>query len=113
MTSGATGITIHQVDKSRALKRRTPVRAPDDCVVARCTSGCRGTRDTKVGKLYGAIFGRQDISALNVAVNDALIVQVHETLENLRDIDSYEILRKLSESFANIVQRTVLAESGG
>jgi len=45
-------------------------------------------------------------------VDNALVVQVHETLEDLRDIDSDEVLGELSESFANVVQRTVLAESG-
>lgn len=44
-------------------------------------------------------------------MDDALIVQVHETLEDLRDIDSDEVLRELSETFANVVQRAVLAES--
>ena len=71
------------------MKRRTPVRAPDDSVVPCCASGCRATRNTKVGKLDGAIFSRQDVSVLDVAVNDALIVQIHETVEDLRDMDSY------------------------
>ena len=84
--------------------RRTPVGTPDHSVVARSTGRRRIARDTKVRKLDGAIFGRQDISAFNVAVDDALIVQVHETLEDLRDIDSDKILWELSESFANVVQ---------
>ena len=37
----------------------------------------------------GASFGHQDVSVLDVAVDDALIVQIHETIEDLRDIDSY------------------------
>ena len=93
-------------------RHRTPVGTPDNSVITCCASGCRIARDTKVGKFDGAIFGCQDICALNVAVNDALIMQVHETLEDLRDIDSDEILWELSESFANVVQRAVLAESG-
>ena len=43
---------------------------------------------------------------------DALIVQVHETLEDLRDIDSDEVLWELSKSLANVVQRAILAKSG-
>jgi hypothetical protein len=38
-------------------------------------------------------------------VDDALIVLVHETLKDPRNADSYEVLRELSESFANIVQK--------
>ncbi len=83
---------------------RTPVRAADDGVVAGSAGCCGAARDTKVSEFDSAIFGRQDVGALDVAVDDALVVQVHEALEDLRDIDSYEVLRELSESFANVMQ---------
>jgi hypothetical protein len=79
ITSGATGLCDASVDTrvDKAWGGRTPVGAPDDSVVARSASRCRIARDTKVGKLDGTIFGCQDVGALDVAVNNALIVQVH------------------------------------
>ena len=89
---------------------RTPVWAPDDGIIACRASGSRIARDTKVGEFDSAIFGRQDVGALDISVDHTLVVQVHETLEDLRDIDRDEVFWELSKSFANVMQRAVLAE---
>lgn len=41
-------------------------------------------RDTEVGELDAAVLIRQDVGSLDVAVDDSLLVQVNETLEDLR-----------------------------
>jgi hypothetical protein len=55
---------------------RTPVWTPDDRIITCCAGGSRITRDTEIGELHCAIFGRQDASvgALDVSVDHTLVV---------------------------------------
>lgn len=69
-------------------------------------------RDTKVSKLHAPVFVREDVRALDVTVDDTLIVEVHEPFEDLRDIYCNECFRELAEFLANVVQGAVLAEPG-
>ena len=77
----------------------------------KCARELRG--DAKVGKLDGAVLGGEDVRALDVAVDDALVVEVYEAVEDLRDVDRDEVLGELAEALADVVQRAVLAESAG
>lgn len=81
----------------------TPIRAADYHVVI-CRTGSGFTGDTKICEFDASVLVRKDVCALNIAMDDTLIVQVHETLENLRNIDSNQILRKLSKLLANVMQ---------
>ena len=88
----------------------TPVRTADDFIVATCPRR-RGACDSKVRQLHASVFVRQDIGTFDVAVDHTLIVQVHQTLQDLRDVHGNEWFGKLAEALAYVVQRAILAES--
>ena len=88
----------------------TPIGTPNHRVVA-CARR-RAARDTEVRKFDRAVFRRQNIRALDIAMNDTLIMQVYQPLKDLRDIYSDKVFGKLAEALAYIVQRAVLAEPG-
>lgn len=56
----------------------------------------RASRDPKVGKLYRSVLGGEDIGALDVTVDDTLVVEVVKALENLGNVNTDQILRKLA-----------------
>jgi hypothetical protein len=91
--------------------RLTPVWAPYDRIIASGAGGGSITRDAKVGEFDSAIFGRQDVGALDITVDDTLVMEVYKTIENLRYVDGDQVFWELSESLADVVQRAVLAES--
>ena len=53
---------------------RTPVWTPDDRIITSCAGGSCIARDTEIGELHCAIFGRQDVGALDVSVDHTLVV---------------------------------------
>jgi hypothetical protein len=76
ITSGATGC-LSQIRCVACVvweTLRTPVRAPNDSIIACCAGGCRVARDTKVGEFDGAIFGCQDVGTLDVSMDYTLVV---------------------------------------
>lgn len=64
---------------------------------------------TEVGQLYQPLLGCQDVGALDVAVDDTLLVQVQQAVEDLGHVEGDEVFRKLAEVLADAVQRPVLA----
>src|SRR4051794_20294770 len=59
----------------------------------------RAGRDAKVSKLDGAVLGRQDVGTLDISVNNTLIVEILQTLEDLRHVHTDEIFRELPVGF--------------
>ena len=88
----------------------TPVRTADDFIVATCASR-RGACDSEVRQLHASVFVRQDIGTFDVAVDNTLVVQVHQTFQNLRDVHGNQWFGKLAEALAYVVQRAILAKS--
>ena len=68
-------------------------------------------RDAKVGQLDGAILGRQDVGALDVSMDDTLIVQVLQPLQDLGHVHADQVLGELAVGFADGMQRAILAIS--
>ncbi len=64
--------------------------------------------DTKVGEFDGSTRSNEEIGALDVTVDDSLIVQVAETVQNLIGIVCSELLRKLSITLHELCNRPVL-----
>ena len=88
-----------------------PVRGADDLgLLVGPGEGARA--DAKVGQLDGAILGGQDVGAFDVAVDDALVVQVLQALQDLGHVDADQVLGKLAVGFADGMQRAILAISG-
>jgi hypothetical protein len=87
---------------------RHPVRATDDGAVVDTR---RVARDAEVGELDGAVLVGEDVGALDVAVDDTLIVKVHEAFENLGDVHRNEALGELAEALGDVVEGAILAES--
>jgi hypothetical protein len=79
----------------------TPIWAPDHCIIR--DSSCRRTCDTKVSQLDAAILVRKNIRSFDVSVDYTLIVQIHEPLQDLRNIYGHEVLGELSKLFADIM----------
>lgn len=67
--------------------------------------------DAEVCQLDGAILRGQDVGALDVSVYDTLIVEVLQTLEDLRHVNADEVLRELAVCLAYRVEGAVLAVS--
>ena len=90
------------------LKVRTPIWAPHNGIVGNRT--CCRARYTEICQLDTSVLVRQNVGSLYVAMDDTLIMQVHQAFQHLRNIDRYQILRKLAKSFTNVMQRSILAE---
>lgn len=60
-----------------------------DCVQLDCA---QVERDAKVGELHFPILGYENIRCLEVAVHDAVLVEVIQTLEDLRYITRHQFL---------------------
>lgn len=88
----------------------TPIRTSNHCIVPYARS--RAARDTKVRQLHLSVLVREDVRALDVAVDNTLIVEIHESFEDLRDIHCHEPFRELAKFLAYVVQGAVLAEPG-
>lgn len=69
-------------------------------------------RNTEICQLNGAVFGGQDVGALDIAMDDTLVVEVMQTMKNLRHVDADQVFRKLAVGFANGMQGTIFAISG-
>lgn len=65
--------------------RGHPVGCPNDLGLL-VRSGKSACRHAKVSKLDGAILGGQDVGALDVSVDDTLIMQILQTLQDLRHV---------------------------
>ena len=79
MTSGATGYISHISQTRCGINEvrwtvRTPVWTPDDRIITCCASGGCIARHPKIGELHCAVFGRQDVGALDVSVDHTLVV---------------------------------------
>lgn len=72
-------------------------------------SSKRAGGDAKVGQLDSAIFRRQDVRALDIPVDDTLVVEILKALENLCHVDADEVLRELAVCLTDRMQRAVLA----
>ena len=92
------------------MQVRTPIWAPNDLVLPNPGS-CRITGDAKVSQLDTTILVREDVGALDVAVYDTLVMEVHEPFEDLRDVHPDKRLRELAKLLADVVERAVLAKS--
>lgn len=102
ITSGATAYSQLRESGETAIIR-TPVWTSHNLVVPdRCCCSIAG--DSKVGELDTAILIREDVGTLDVAVYDALLMQVHETFQYLRDVHAYEGFRELAKTLADVVQ---------
>ena len=75
MTSGATANQSQSL-KLTVLRVRTPIWAPHNGIVSDRTS-CRA-RYTEIRQFDTSVLVRQDVGSLYVAVDDTLIVQVHQ-----------------------------------
>lgn len=87
ITSGATAdsnrkvvsLNSIQLDRVRGLLLRTPVRASNDCEVVD-PSGCG---DAEVCELDAAVLVGEDVGALDVAVDDSLLVKILQSFQDL------------------------------
>jgi hypothetical protein len=77
MISGATS-SSSVMHATQHITSRTPVWTSNDGGVVHARS-C-STRNTKVSKLYRPILVREEVRALDISVDDALVVQVNEAL---------------------------------
>jgi hypothetical protein len=80
----------------------TPIRTPDHRIV-RDSSSSRA-RDTEISQLDTTVLVRQDIRSFDISVDHTLIVQIHEPLQDLRDVNGHEVLGKLSKALADIIK---------
>ena len=88
---------------------RTPIRTANNGIIPDCTRSST-TCNAEVSELDAAILVGQNIRALDVSVDDTLVVEIDESLENLRNVHSDEGLRELAKLLAYVVEGTVLAE---
>lgn len=68
-------------------------------------------RNTKVCQFNLTVLGRQNVGALDIPMDDTLIVEVKETLENLCHVYTDEVFWELAKVLADRVQRAILAVS--
>ena len=88
---------------------RTPIRTANNGIIpdrARSSTTC----NAKVSELDATILVGQNVRALDVSVDDTLVVEIDESLENLRNVHSDEGLRELAKLLAYIVEGPVLTE---
>jgi len=107
--SGATKCTSDR-NSSTETDKRTPIWTPDDCSVLYTSCLCG---HSEIRQLDRSIFVGEDVGALDVAMNNTLVVQIDEPFQHLRDVHCHQVFRKLSESLGDVVQRTILTEPKG
>jgi len=88
--------------------RGHPVRRADHLRLL-VRTGQSACGHTKVGKLDGSILGGQNVGALDVSVDDTLVVQVVQALKDLSHVNADQVLRKLSIGLADGVKGAILA----
>ena len=89
----------------RALELDNLGRHPIGCarhVLHFALHGAEVEGDTKVGQLYVAVLGREDIRSLQIAVYDITLVKVVQTFEDLDDVACHKFLVKLAERFQGL-----------
>lgn len=86
---------------------RTPVRTPHDSSIHNTP---RPRRHSEICELDRPIFVGEDIRALDIAMDNTLVVQVHQTLQDLRDIHRYEVFWELAKLLDDVVEGSILAE---
>jgi hypothetical protein len=86
---------------------RTPVGTPNNSSIHYAS---RPRSYTEICQLDCAILVGEDVGALDIAMDDTLVVEVEQTLENLRDEHGDEVLRELAKLLEDRVQRSILAE---
>jgi hypothetical protein len=69
-------------------------------------------RYAKVGELYQTFFRGQDVGALNVPMYDTLFVEVEQSIEDLRHVQTNKVLGELPKVLADGVEGTILAVPG-
>ena len=85
----------------------TPVWTPHHCAIRHTT---RLRSHPKVCQFNGSIFVCEDIGTFDISMNNTLVMEVNQSFQHLRYINSNETFRKLSESLGNVVQGTILTE---
>jgi hypothetical protein len=88
---------------------RTPVWASNHCIITH-SAGYGTASDTKVCQLHRAVFICEDVCALDVTVNYTLIMQIDETLKDLRYVYSHKVLRELSKTFRYVMKGPIFTE---
>jgi len=86
--------------------RRHPIRCSNN---ARLVQTRLLGSHTEVCQLDIALLGGEDVGALDVSVDDTLLVEVLETAQDLGHVEGDEVFRELAEVLADAVQRSVLA----
>ena len=81
---------------------RTPIWAPNDLVLPNPGS-CRITGDAKVSQLDTTVLVREYVGALDVAVYDTLVMEVHEAFQHLGDVYADQGFWELAETLAYVV----------
>ncbi len=76
--------------------RGHPVRSANDLRLLVLSTSKRAGRDAEVGKLDCPVFGGENVGALDVAMDDTLIVKVLKALENLGGVDADEVFWELA-----------------
>ena len=79
---------------------RTPVGTPDYGIVSN-TPRSRTAGHTEVCELDTTIFIGQDVCTLDISMDHALVMEVHETFENLTNVDGDQSFREFSETLAD------------
>lgn len=73
-----------------------PVRSANDLRLLVLSTSKRAGRDAKVGKLDRPVFGGENVGALDVAMDDTLVVKVLKALENLGGVDADKVFWKFA-----------------
>jgi hypothetical protein len=89
-------------------RRLTPVRTTDHGCVINTRSSCAS--HSEIRELDRAVLIGKQVCALNIAVDDTLVVQVHKALEDLGDVDGDEVLREFAKSFTYGMKGSILTE---
>lgn len=92
----------HKTHLKETCTIRTPIWAANDGVVSHTV--CSITCYTEVGKFNGSILVREDVGALDISMDDTLVVEIDQSLEYLRYIDCDKVFWEFTESFEDSVQ---------
>lgn len=80
--------------------RRHPIRRPHNLRLL-IPGGSKGTRRyPKIRKFDLPVLCSEDVGPFDVPVDHSLVVQVEETLQDLRHVDADEVFGKFAEVFA-------------